>query len=243
MPAPWTKADYDANYRWRVERHMLGGGPSPTEGRSEVVVRYHKWAMQPVLASMWARLQPILNILATDNVCVVGAGFGWGVDAVIAETSATVVGIDISDYINAEQSNTEETELRAQVTTAGLDPDTGRGLEVMNFIYDAQPRSNVVILQSDASTQNERQLIRGALGNNWPSVVIAENIIDDDWTDTEVQELRDRMNGFPQSQRLIFVYKATTGPQGRSHQDLFDLLPGAPNPSEVISTDGQVYLS
>jgi hypothetical protein len=232
MPA-WTKADYDANYRWRVERYF-GGHPNT---RPEVVVHYHKWAMQPVLNAMWAKLQPVLNIQSTDYVCVVGAGFGWGVEAVIAETGATVVGIDISDYITAEQGNTEETELRAAVTEAGLDPDIGRGLEVMNYIYDAQPRSNVVILQNDASTGPQRGEIRTALGGNWPSVCIAEDIIDDDWTDVEIGQLRDAMNGFGGTQRLIFVYKGTAA---RTHQDLFDLLPGT---KEVISTDGQVYLS
>ena len=74
--AGWTKADYDSNYRYQVERRMLGGGPPPSEGRPAVYIRYHKLFMQPMLVSMWAKLNPILNILSTDNVCVVGAGFG-----------------------------------------------------------------------------------------------------------------------------------------------------------------------
>ena len=100
--AGWTKADFDANYRFRVERYF-GGHPNT---RPEVVVHYHKWAMLSILNSRWATLQPILNIASTDHVCVVGAGFGWGVDAVIAETGATTVGVDISDYVAAEQGNT-----------------------------------------------------------------------------------------------------------------------------------------
>ena len=231
--AGWTKADYDNSYRWRVERYM-GGHPNT---RPEVVVRYHRWAMAPLLANRWAVLQPVLNILSTDHVCVVGAGFGWGVDALIAESSATVVGIDISDYIAAEQGTTEESELRSQVVAAGLDPDTGRGLEVMNFIFDGQPRSNVVVLQNDAASGPQRKEVRTALGGNWPSVVIAENVIDDTWTDNEIVSMRDSMNGFGGLQRLIFLYKGTTA---RTHQNLFDLLPGT---KEVISTDGQVYLT
>lgn len=234
--AGWTKADYDANYRWRVERYMPGGGPGPSEGRTEVKVHYHKWAMQPVLNAMWAKLQLVLGISPADKVCVVGAGFGWGVEAVIAETGATVVGIDISDYIAAEQTSTEETELRAAVTTAGLDPDTGRGLEVMNYIYDAQPRSNVIVLQEDAKNNQSRQAIRAALGGNWPSVVVYENIVDDSWTDEEIILARNAGNGFGGQQRLIWVYKPTAA---RTLQNLFDLLPSG---NEVISTDGQVYL-
>lgn len=236
--AEWTKADYDAAYSFRVERYMSGGGPGPTEGRSEVRAHYHKWAMAPLLANRWSVVLPVLapNILSTDHVCIVGAGFGWGVDAIIAETSATVVGIDISQYIAGEQANTEEAELRAWVAVGGLDPDTGRGLEVMQYIYDGQPRSNVIVLHNDASTGPQRNEIRTALGGNWPNVVIAEDIIDNTWTDTDIENLRNAMNGFGGAQRLIFLYKGTPT---RTHQNLFDLLPGT---KEIISTDGQVYL-
>lgn len=237
--AGWTKADYDANYRCQIERRMPGGGPPPAEGRSPVRIRYHKWFMQPILADMWSVLHPILtpNIALTDEVCVIGAGFGWGVDAIIAETGAIVVGIDISQYIADEQVNTEDAEIRAEISAVGLDPDTGRGADILAFASDGLPRSNVVILQNDASTGPQRQAIRSALGGNWPSVCIAENIIDDTWTDTDIENLRNAMNGFGGAQRLIFLYKSTAA---RTYQNLFDLLPGT---KEVISTDGQVYLS
>jgi len=235
--AGWTKADYDGAYRYHVERRMPGGGPPPAENRPGVVIRYHRLYMKPMIAAMWAKLQPILNILPGDFVCVVGAGFGWGVEAVIAETSATVVGIDISDYIATAQSTTEEAELRAEVAAAGLDPDTGRGLEVMSFIYDAQPRTSVVVLQEDMSSSQSKQAIRAALGNVWPSVVVYENIVDDTWTDTDIINARNAGNGFGGSQRLIWIYKPTPA---RTLQNLFDLLPAG---SEVISTDGLVYLT
>ena len=237
--AGWTKADYDNNYRYYVERNMPGGSPHNREGRLQVKIRYHRLYMRGQLAAMWAKLQPMLNILATDKVCVVGAAFGWGVEAIIAETGATVVGIDISDYI-ATAPSTEESELRAEVTAASLDPDTGRGLEVMQFIYDGQARSSVVVLQNDAASGPQRNAIRTALGNKWPSVVVYENIVDDSWTDADIISARNSGNGFGGSQRLIWVYKPTAA---RSLQDLFDLLNALQGtPSEVISTDGSVYL-
>lgn len=232
-----TKADFDANYSIQVERRMPGGGPPPAEGREPVRLHYHKFYQQPWLANMWATLQPVLNIDSSEFVCLVGAGFGWGVDALVAESGATVVGIDISQYIADEQGTTEEAEINAEIALVGLDPATGRGLEIKNFVYDGLPRSDVVVLHTDASSQNERQLIRTALGGNWPSVVVYENIFDDDWTDSEIEAARDAGNGFGGQQRLIFIYKGTSL---RSHQDLFDLLPGT---KEVISTDGRTYLS
>ena len=236
--AGWTKAQYDAAYRTQIERRMPGGGPPPAEGRPPVFIHYHKWSMAPILAQMWANVQPVLNILTTDHLCIVGAGFGWGVDAAISEVSpANIVGIDLSDYIAAEMGNTEEAELRDYVTTATLDPDTGRGLEVMNFISDGQPRNNVVVLQNSASDANERQLIRDALGGEWPTVVVYENIVDDTWTDQDITNARNAGNGFGGSQRLIWIYKPTAA---RSGQDIIDLLPAG---SEVIQTDGRGYIS
>lgn len=229
--AGWTKTDYDNAYRFRVERYFGGRGP----GRREVNVNYHRWAMQPILADMWLRLGVILNIANTEHVAIVGCGFGWGVDAFIAETGATTVGIDISDYIFAEQGNTEETELRAAIAAVGLDPDTGRGLELMGHLYDAQPRANVVVLNEDMQTNNSRQNIRAALGNNWPSVVIFEDIISDTTLDAEITQANNAATLFAGNQRVIWV----TGHDypGRTLAQL-QTLTGA----EVITRDGQTHL-
>jgi len=228
-----TKADFDAAYEFRVERY-LGGHPNT---RPEVIVHYHKKFMASILSNMWATLQPILQIGSTEQVCVFGAGFGWGVEAITAETGATVVGIDISQYIADEQGTTEEAEIRAEIAAVGLDPDGVRGQEIITFLEGTTPRANVIVLQNDASTGPQRNEIRTALGGNNPSVCIAEDLIDDTWTDTDVENLRNAMNGFGGPQRLIFIYRATPT---RSHQNLFDLLPGT---KEVISPDGSVYLS
>lgn len=226
--AGWTKTDYDTAYRFRVSRYF-GGDPN------EIRCNYHRWAMQPILQNMWATLAPILNIVPADYVCAVGAGFGWGVDALIAETGATVVGIDLSEYIAAEQANTEETELRAAITAAGHDPDSGHGAEVLAGIYDGQPRANVIILENDASTGPQRNEIRTALGGNWPSVVVFEDIIDDTWTDTDILNARNAGNGFAGTQRLIFIYGPTAS---RSAADVQTITLGA----EVITSDGLRYL-
>lgn len=227
-----TKADFDAAYSFRVERYF-GGHPNT---RPEVRVNYHRWAVKPILADMWNRLAPILSIPTTNASLIVGAGFGWGIEAFKVATGVTnAVGIDISDYIAAEQSNTEEAELRTAITAVGLDPDTGRGLELMGILYDAQPRTNVVVLQSDMSTQNERQLIRTALGGNWPDVVIFEDIIGETTTDAEIVNANNAGGGFGGTQRRIWITGGTR--YGRTPQDL-QTLTGA----EVITRDGSMYI-
>jgi hypothetical protein len=186
---------------------------------------------------MWAIVAPILSIASTEKVLIVGAGFGWGLEAFITETNATTVGIDISTYVNAEKDNTEEAELRAAISAVGLDPDAGRGLELMGHIFDGNPRKDpsVIVLDENMQTNQSRQAIRSALGNSWPSVCILENIISVNSTDAEITQVNNACNLFAGNQRVIWVTKKDL--PGRTLQQL-QTLTG----SEVITTDGQIHL-
>lgn len=226
----YTKADYDAQYRFRVSRYFAGSQPP---GSDPIWINYHKYSMAPILADRWAVLAPVLNIASSELALIVGAGFGWGVEAFIAETGCTTVGVDTSQYIADEQANTEEAELRAAITAAGHDPDSGHGAEVLAGIFDNQPRTNVVVLQEDAQTNTSRQAIRAALGS-WPTVCIVEDLIDENTTDLEITQVHNALDNFAGTQRIIWV---TNGTSTRTLQDI-QTLTG----DEVISTDGQVYL-
>lgn len=227
--AGYTKAEYDALYQFNVSRYF--GGIAP--GEQPVRLNYHKYCMGPILADRWANMAPVLNIASTELVLIVGAGFGWGVEAFINETGCTTVGIDVSDYIDAEKANTEEAEVRAAIIAAGHDPDSGHGAVVLAGVCDFQPRSNVIILKEDASTNTSRQAIRAALGN-WPTVCILEDLIDEATTDGEITLVNNAMDNFAGTQRIIWVFN---GNATRTMQDL-QTLTGA----EVISTDGTVHL-
>jgi hypothetical protein len=227
--AGYTKADYDALYRIRVSRYFGG----VQAGQESIWLNYHKYGIKPILEARWAKVAPLLNIASDELVAIVGAGFGWGVEAFIAETGCTTVGIDISDYIAAEKDNTEEAEIRAAIIAAGHDPDSGHGAAVLAGVYDGQPRSNVIVLQEDMSTNQSRGNIRAALGG-WPSVVIFEDLIDDTTTDQEITQANNAANLFAGAQRVIWIARPTPT---RSLQDL-QTLTG----SEVISPDGNAYL-
>jgi len=189
--------------------------------------------MSPILAQRWTAMAPVLAISPSELCLIVGAGFGWGVEAFVSETGCTTVGIDISDYIDAEKSNTEEAEIRAEITAAGLDPDSGQGAVILAAVCDFQPRTNVIVLKEDASTNTSRQAIRSALGG-WPTVCILEDIIDETTTDQEITQVNNAMTLFAGNQRVIWVFN---GNPSRSMQDL-QTLTGA----EVIATDGSVHL-
>ena len=81
--AGYTKEQYDELYQFRVSRYF--GGIS--SGEQSIYLNYHKYSMQPILAARWAAMAPVLNIASTELALIVGCGFGWGVEAFIAETS------------------------------------------------------------------------------------------------------------------------------------------------------------
>jgi hypothetical protein len=233
--AGWTKADYDNAYRIRVERRY-GTYPAGAT-RPEVRAHYHRWAMKDHLDNRWSKMLPVLAIDPSEFVCIVGAGFGWGVESFANRTGCVTCGIDISDYISAEQDNTEEAELRQCIIDGGLDPDTGDGAFLLSQIYDAAPRKDpsIIVLQEDMQTNTSRQNIRAALGNNWPSVVIFEDLIDDNTLDAEITQANNAANLFAGNQRVIWV-TAKDRP-GRTLQQL-QTLTG----SEVITVDGLIHL-
>lgn len=228
--AGYTKEQYDSLYRFRVSRYFADSQPF---GTNPVWLNYHKYIMKPIWEKHWAAMVPVLNIASTELVCIVGAGFGWGVEAFIAETGCTTVGIDVSDYIDTDKTLTEEAEIRAAITAAGHDPDSGHGAAILAGTCDFQPRTNVIILKEDASTNTSRGNIRDALGG-WPSVVIFEDIIDSTTTDQEITQANNAANLFAGDQRVIWVYR---GQPTRSLQDL-QTLTGA----EVITPDGSTHL-
>ena len=227
--AGYTKAEYDLLYRFRVSRYFGG----ETSGQEPVWINYHKYSMAPILADRWALCAPVLNIAPTERVLIVGAGFGWGVEAFIAETGCATVGVDISDYVHAEKDNTEEAEIRSAIVAGGLDPDSGQGAAILAGVCDFQPRSNVIILNEDMQTNQSRGSIRAALGG-WPTVCIVEDMIDENTTDQEITQINNALNLFAGTQRVIYM---TDGQPNRTMQEL-QTLTGA----EVIGTLGVPYI-
>ena len=179
--AGYTKADFDANYKFRAER--LWGR---TGIRSEVLLNYHSFFMAPILAARWDNIVPsILNILSTDKVVVVGAGFGWGVDRLIELTGCTAVGVDISDYIEADKGLDENSELIAAIQLVGLDETVGRGLLIYNTYKTTGARTVSVVLKEDMLSNKSRNEVKKALGNAAPDYIITEDMIQE-LSDTEI---------------------------------------------------------
>ena len=227
--AGYTKEQYDSLYRFRVCRYFGGRAP----GENPVWIHYHRYSMAPINAARWAACAPVLNIDPSELVLIVGAGFGWGVEAFIQETGCTTVGIDISDYVDAEKTNTEEAEIRQAIIDAGFDPDSGKGATILNGVCDFQPRTSVIVLKEDAQTNQSRNAIRTALGG-WPTVCIVEDLIDATTTEAEILQVNSALSLFAGTQRVIWMH---TGQPPYTIQELATLTG-----SEVISTDGSQHV-
>ena len=173
-----------------------------------------------------------------EDALIVGAGFGWGVEAFITHTGVTnTIGIDVSAYIHAEKDNSEEAELRQAVTDAGLDPDSGRGAWIIQQLLDMRgpgARCKTIVLDEDAQTNTSRQAIKSALGA-WPSVCITEMLIDEDTTAQEITQVDNALHLFAGSQRVIHIVSSLVN---WTPQQVKDLVPD----SEVITPSGEVHL-
>jgi len=202
--AGWTKAQYDAAYSFRVERY-LGGHPM---SRPEVRINYHEFSMKPILEERWRRTTAVLApaIGPGDRVLVIGAGFGWGVRAIIRRTGATAIGIDNSAYIQGEKGNDDTAEIEAAITAVGLDPSSARGLEIIAAVATPGPRAKVEILDEDMATPESRQRIATALGGA-PTWMVVEDIVDDAMTDTEITTLAGRLDN--STAKKVWLYTRT----------------------------------
>lgn len=221
-----TKADFDAAYSFRVERY-LGGHPNT---RSEVRINYHEWSMKPIMVNRWLNIVPLLqpSITSNDFVLIIGAGFGWGVRALRTQIGCAAIGTDISTYIQGVKDGDDTNEISDKITEVGLDPTTGRGLEVLTAVRTPGARAKELVLNEDLSTVESRANIVAALGDN-PTFICWEDMIDDSMSDQDILDLIAPIESA--AARKFFIYKPT---ENRSAQDLATL-----SGHRVITTDFQ----
>lgn len=213
--ADWLESDFDAAYSFRVERY-LGGHPNT---REEVRINYHEFSMRPIMIARWQGILPVITpaIQSTDRVLVVGAGFGWGVRALRQRIGCAAIGIDTSPYIQGAKDSDDTAEISARIAAIGLDPLTGRGLEVLNFCREPGARAKELVLDEDMASQGSRNRIRNALGGN-PTWICVEDIVDDTMTDLEITTLAGQLD--QSTAKVFWTYSVKPN---RSAQELATL--------------------
>lgn len=175
--AGWTKADFDANYSFPFDKYLPDGWNEQRDGPL-VRAHYSYHFMAPFFAQWWGNIAPAVGLTATDRVVVVGSAFGWGVEALINEVPGiTAIGVDISDYVQTEKGNSEEAEFIAEMQAIGKDEDSPRGLEIRALARAQRTPNSIQIEQEDLLSNQSRNRIRQALGNQWPTHIITEDLI------------------------------------------------------------------
>lgn len=152
--AGYTKEQFDSLYSHRCERYL---SKIIRGSRPEVRLNYHSHFMRPILDNWWNNIVPdILNIASSDKVIIMGSGFGWGVDRLIALTGCEAVGVDTSDYVDTDKATSEDVDLVAAIRKEGLDETVGRGLEIFNAYSNPCPRTTATIYKESLITAASR---------------------------------------------------------------------------------------
>jgi hypothetical protein len=178
MPV-WDKAAFDQFYSSGAERW---GHPNTRPG---IRLHYHDYSILRHQRSLYApQLFALLGMNAGDDVILVGCGFNSTAEG-LADLGVRVIGLDTSDYIQAEKANTEEAEIRAIITGVGLDPDIdliiGKPGNLMVDPLDVflrggraspQPRGWGQILGEDMKTNGSKRAVIRAFETQYPSAAI-----------------------------------------------------------------------
>jgi len=168
MPA-WDKSAFDKFYISGAERH---GHPNI---RPQIKLHYHWYPILQWQASFAPRLFNVLGLVSGQSVTIVGAGFN-GTGAGLKRLGIDVIGTDISAYINAEKTNTEEAEVRAECITAGVDPDVDTiigppgnvRINPLDLFLDGgrsapKVREQATVVEEDLSTKRSRNSVDRSL--------------------------------------------------------------------------------
>jgi len=167
-----TKADFDSAYYHNGEPE---GHPNT---RAAIRVGYSRATQLPWCRKKARKLIELFSWHPTTKILVVGAGYGWTIECLEREHNFTnIVGIDTSDWIQANMSTDEEVDIREAIIRVGLDPDTGEGLTKRNR-HRGEVRNQTIrsIMNEDILTERSRLNVTGILGGNF-DVAISEAVI------------------------------------------------------------------
>ena len=143
--------------------------------RREVKLHYVRY-----IQYLWAanRAQGIANALGWtppgSTIAIVGAGYGWTVEALEQMGYDRVVALDVSNWIQDEQDLTDEQEINDAIIATGLDPSVGDGAILKARFYDGSTtpgsrmggkkgRTGRGVKSEDGRTPGSRNKIRQSL--------------------------------------------------------------------------------
>ena len=134
--------------------------------RPDIRLSYHRAVLfDRLYKDRVEHIPQALGWTSTTRIAVLACGFGWFVEQLQAHGFINVIGADISTFVQANKNTTEEADINAAITLAGLSPLVGEGQAIKGKLYDGGLRSRVTILNEDGQTNGSRTRIRQALSN------------------------------------------------------------------------------
>ncbi len=144
---------------------------------------------------------------------IVGGGFGWIAEALLSLGFKNVVVAETSTYILAEMDNSDEAEIRADIAATGLDPDTGRGAQLLAlYSTPGARRGTVQVVNADIMTETGRDAIKAVLGGN-PQIIVTEDVCTT-LTDAECLDLSAACHAFPGPETVVHAVTALIDRRG-----------------------------
>lgn len=229
------KSDWDAAYSFGAE-----GDVGRTDNtRAEVRLHYHRATKggEVSLAHATALMAALGLIPPGPTVLIAGAGFGWTAEAMETLGFSTVVGIDISTYIQDNKGGTEDAEIDVEITAVGLDPTSGEGLDIKNRIVARgggagnRSRNSRGVLNENGNSNASRGRIKRALdlqGNERIGWIIIEAVLES-LDDTEALDASSTANSYGDN-IVHFVYtlraRQDVGFNWKTLEDWKTLIPG-----------------
>lgn len=190
-----------------------GGYPS---GRPEIRLHFHRAVLWPSAQLRAAKYVELLSLTAADRIAIIGAGFGWTVEALVA-LGLAAAGSDPSTYIQGAKGASESADIDAAITAGGLSPTSGEGMTIKTELIakggGTGNRSRAMVANEDLASTGSRNAVRRLFSGNRVTVAITEDLLP--WlTDAEIATQASRVAQLdPTNLRMIahFVTPASPG--------------------------------
>lgn len=180
------RADWDKFYSFNAEPW---GRPNTRPG---IRSHYNWYVVGEGQVQYASQMAATLGGVNGANIILVGAGFGWTGQG-FADLGATVIGTDLSQYIQDNKDQTEEADLRDYITAAGVNPDTDliigpdgqQTLDPLDFLLKGRgggrggrsnpsPRKGIEVINEDLRTNGSWNAVVNQIGGTVDHIISEE---------------------------------------------------------------------
>jgi hypothetical protein len=188
--------DWDDPATWDQYYTLLPRRITKPATETDITMHYCRCGLYHTFVALADKVESALGWTPPGGtVLIYGCAYGWMIEALEAKGYTRVVGADPSGYIQGRHDQTEEADVDAAITAAGMDPATGRGALHKAGLYGDDPgprgRSSRGVKDEEGITVGSRNRLKSAVGLgsqddfDW---VLSENLIES-LTDAEIAQV------------------------------------------------------